>query len=210
MTFRDLNRNIKTQWRNCNQNTDYVPQDIRYYNFSNFRKFKPPKLESIKEYDKLNNLNNLNNLNKPPIPRVGAVLRIKNSILQNKDEPLMKYMYLFIYQHASGYWGFPKGQINERENYYMGALRELNEETGIILENGKFEQRYEKIFIKKNKHNHSYFLFDINYIPTINIDNYEVTNYKWGSLNWLKKQPISFFTNKLIETLEILEELDNN
>lgn len=31
----------------------------------------------------------------------------------------------------SGYWGIPKGQVEETESYFDAALREFNEETGI-------------------------------------------------------------------------------
>lgn len=41
---------------------------------------------------------------------------------------------VFIVQHKSGYWGFPKGHIEPGETQQQTASRELFEETGLHIE----------------------------------------------------------------------------
>ena len=50
-------------------------------------------------------------------------------ILYHQDGP--GYRYLLLRNRRHGSWGFPKGHLEEGESPLEGAMRELQEETGI-------------------------------------------------------------------------------
>ena len=115
-----------------------------------------------------------------PVPRVGIILRTPisstNTLKVTEDYPLNgKYIYLTVYQDASGLWGFPKGRWkSDIETYFQGAMRELKEETGVFLKHFMYKRQNEKIVIKKGKQQHHYFVIDVAVPPLVSIDNYEI------------------------------------
>lgn len=64
---------------------------------------------------------------------------------------------ILIVQSKGKLWGFPKGSLEQNETLYECAIRELKEETGILLD---FEEllKLKRVFINKSL----YFLYDVN------------------------------------------------
>lgn len=95
-------------------------------------------------------------------------------ILQNNDKHGM-----------STKWGFPKGSLESNEDHYKCALRELYEETSIILVD------FRRKFLKKCGSGKCFvYLFKINTIfedIKIIIDPQEICDIKWISINDLLK-----------------------
>lgn len=46
--------------------------------------------------------------------------------------------YLFVREMRTGTWNIPGGKVNKNESTWRAAVRELYEETGIVLYNTKF------------------------------------------------------------------------
>ena len=123
--------------------------------------------------------------------RVGVILVYKN---KNSD-----YQYLCVYQNASNLWGFPKGRLNtNKETFKEGACRELFEETGITIYPHQLYNE-DTILIKRGKHKHYYFLKYISTKPTVFVDNYEISDYKWMTIDELSFQKTSYFTGQIIK-----------
>jgi 8-oxo-dGTP pyrophosphatase MutT (NUDIX family) len=177
---------IDTQWRN--------------YNYSNnlYNNFRDIKRENF--------------IFSNPTPRVGIIIRCPFSsvsylkpidTLDKSKQP--KYIYLTVYQSASSLWGFPKGRWkSNKESYYQGALRELREETGIHL-NMSFNKN-KKLSIKRGKHHHYYFIIDLPTPPFVNIDNKEIIDYRWATLDWISSRNVSYFTENVLENLRAMED----
>ena len=49
---------------------------------------------------------------------------------------------LILLHYPGGHWGFPKGHIEEGENSWQAAVRELEEETGLSVEKRDRNFRY--------------------------------------------------------------------
>ena len=88
-------------------------------------------------------------------------------------------------------WGFPKGRRNSREKDIDCALREFEEETGIMRESIKLVQNVytlEENFTGSNlkSYKHKYYLAYIPYEHSNNLNNFqrsEIGNMKWMSIN---------------------------
>ena len=87
-------------------------------------------------------------------------------------------------------WGFPKGRRNYNENDLNCALREFEEETGILKSNIRLIQNivpYEEIFTGSNmkSYKHRYFIGNIdNKIEnTFNFQETEVSEVQWLNYN---------------------------
>lgn len=89
---------------------------------------------------------------------------------------IYKDLVLLVHQKESGFWGFPKGRLNaverENKNLAMCAVRELKEETGVVIEQEILENRARdsRTFI---------YTVILNEIPEITIDYKEIDDYKW-------------------------------
>jgi len=75
-------------------------------------------------------------------------------------------------------WGFPKGRRNTNETDYECAIREFSEETGFsknIIKPVHNVIPFEEIFTGSNyfSYKHKYFLVNIEYNNTLNIQNYQ-------------------------------------
>lgn len=108
--------------------------------------------------------------------------------------------YLCVFQRASRLWGFPKGRLKEFESYKEGACRELMEETCICISPHILDQN-NSIHIKRGKHHHYYFIYNVDSRPIVNVDEYEIIDYKWMTLSELDELNISFFTEQTIKRL---------
>lgn len=108
-------------------------------------------------------------------------LEIDNKLLlleraKNKSEP--------------GKWGVPGGKIELNETPTNAALRELFEETGIVLEDSQI--RYlGPLYIRKPEADFVYHVFSavLDQIPTVCL-NSENANFKWASLKDLEETPL--------------------
>jgi 8-oxo-dGTP pyrophosphatase MutT (NUDIX family) len=116
--------------------------------------------------------------------------------------------YLCVYQHASKLWGFPKGQLDPLESNREGASRELFEETGIQIDPHILNPR-NVIYTRRGKNSHCYYIVDVKVPPPVNIDNYEISDYRWMTLEEILHQPVSFFTRRTVERLQHIK-LNNN
>lgn len=125
--------------------------------------------------------------NHPIVVRVGVIIMCNNK-------------YLCVYQDASKFWGFPKGRLNYLESYRVGACRELFEETGVYLLPYMLNFK-NMITVKRGNQKHNYFMVKTPVFPNVNIDGYEITNYKWMTLEELKSQNVSFFTEQLLRKM---------
>ena len=108
---------------------------------------------------------------------------------------------LLVFGRKSQKWGFPKGHMEEGESEEETALRELKEETGIVL-HASFDHKNRIRF-----RNNIYFIINVNkneICPQINVqDIKEIEKVSWfssvdimripeyqcnfGLKNWIKK-----------------------
>ena len=103
---------------------------------------------------------------------------------KEKDQPL----FLLIYSGRNKKWGFPKGHIEPGEDEKDAALREINEETGIValnfIDGFREEDIYQAVsnrgpYKGKVIEKHSvYFLCETKTMDII-VDAAEITEHKW-------------------------------
>lgn len=82
---------------------------------------------------------------------------------------------------ANGNWGFPKGHIEEGENSYQAAIREVKEETNLdieIIDKDKFKKEISYVVGKGNlKYLKLYLAKTIT--NEVKIDDKEISEYRW-------------------------------
>lgn len=138
------------------------------------------------------------------LPRTGIIISLMDPNLIKKirgdnDDP--SELYLCVHQNASKLWGFPKGRLKENETKEAGACRELKEETDVDLREDEINES-DSIHIKRGKHHHFYYFKTLNYIPEVKIDQDEIDDYSWFSLDELSKHNISFFTEQVLRRIK--------
>ncbi len=92
--------------------------------------------------------------------------------------------YLVVQGKLSDKWSFPKGHRELDETAFETAMRELNEETGIVLKN---PENFDKLITYYNS-DYVYFYYTLNdiIIPPIINDKDEVKDVKWIHIDELK------------------------
>jgi 8-oxo-dGTP diphosphatase len=92
--------------------------------------------------------------------------------------------YLVVQGRLSGKWSFPKGHREKDEKPIQTAVRELEEETGIILES---PENYKNVITFYNG-NYVYFYYKLSSLITpLKIkDTNEVRDVKWVDISELK------------------------
>ena len=111
---------------------------------------------------------------KPQIDVVGCILECGAKILlvyRHKDKPYGET------------WGLPSGKLEKNENPIDGLIREIDEETGIIL-NKNTLLHVETFFIKRVDTHLTYRLYRsaLDSLPIINLSLDENTLYKWATI----------------------------
>jgi bis(5'-nucleosidyl)-tetraphosphatase len=98
-------------------------------------------------------------------------------------------IHFLIIKHHAGHWGFPKGRQEAGESDLQTALRELQEETGLIpskvlddslVDHYKFTKNNE--LIEKTV---IYYLVEVQN-KEVTLQQEEVSDYSWGDLNSTK------------------------
>lgn len=99
----------------------------------------------------------------------------------------------------NGFWGVPAGKIEKGETPLEGALRELKEETGIILEKDKLSY-LGPLYIRKPDIDYVYHSFKITLgsLPRVDLSR-EHSEYKWASGDELKTMPLMAGAAKILE-----------
>ena len=94
--------------------------------------------------------------------------------------------YLLVQGKRSGKWSFPKGHMEGRETALECALRELWEETGILL-NDRVYRGTVKLSKNKDAKNSEYFVYNVDTERTISIqDPNEIIGAGWFSIEEIR------------------------
>jgi len=92
-------------------------------------------------------------------------------------------------------WGFPKGRREHGETSLTAALRELREETGKVVSRDIFTNSF------PNRRDRLYFARG-DFSPMCVVDNSEIDDYDWISLEDLKNRKTSRFTQHFFGKLD--------
>ncbi len=94
--------------------------------------------------------------------------------------------------HSAFIWATPSGHLEFGETFEQCAIREVNEETDLIISNPKFVEITSDIFTEESKHYVSIFLSTA-YLDTqkiINLEHNKVHSWEWFDI---KRLPESLF-----------------
>lgn len=109
--------------------------------------------------------------------RSGIIFKVKNEIFDS-------IKVLVVRGNTTGIWSFPKGRMNENELEEVCAIREVYEETGIVVESLKDKSRFK---IGRN----TYFIIEVtdeNKYNNFKIkDVQEIDIVEWKTLGELRK-----------------------
>jgi 8-oxo-dGTP pyrophosphatase MutT (NUDIX family)/RimJ/RimL family protein N-acetyltransferase len=96
--------------------------------------------------------------------------------------------FLLIKCKDSGYWGFPKGHVEESENEAETALREVYEETGLNIEIVEGFREETEFCISTNILKKVVFFIGRTHDTTVHIQAEEIDDYRWAEYegaSWL-------------------------
>lgn len=101
---------------------------------------------------------------------------------------ILKYddKFLLVYGRTSKKWSFPKGKKNDNEMSIQCAIREFEEETGILL---TLEDIENITFYFRTSHC-VYYLLDIDYFINVKKNtkyNYEISKVRYMTIEEIKK-----------------------
>jgi 8-oxo-dGTP diphosphatase len=107
-------------------------------------------------------------------------------------------------KNAPNSWAPPGGTLEKEENSNKAAIRELFEETGIVVKLPSIKL-ITKLYIRKKDHDFTYYMYDIklNHTPDVKLS-VEHQNYAWLNLTEAKKL---FLMSGVLETIKIYESL---
>ena len=93
-------------------------------------------------------------------------------------------------------WGVPAGKVEIDENKDDTIIREINEETGIILNKQQLDY-FNQVYVKYDTYDFKYHIYStkLNTLPEILIRNDEHKDYKW-------QQPKQALNMNLIQDLD--------
>jgi len=118
----------------------------------------------------------------PQAHATGCYLEIEGKVL------LLQYASM---KRTAGRWDVPGGRVEKGETPQEGAIRELFEETGILLENSSQIEQILVLYIRKPEIDYIYYLFrvQLNQIPSVYLS-LEHQDFIWASTQDLKELPL--------------------
>jgi 8-oxo-dGTP pyrophosphatase MutT (NUDIX family) len=101
----------------------------------------------------------------------------------------IQYNHTFIllqrqpFKTHGGKWGLPAGKAEPEEDLYVAILREVFEETGLIIERNELK-RYQTLWVENNGYEFVYHTFgvDLDTLPDIILSQSEHQDYQWTTL----------------------------
>ena len=124
----------------------------------------------------------INSYNKPALEKLPPARR-GGIIFLKKNETFNDTQFLVVRGKDSGIWSFPKGRMDENEDEEVCAIREVYEETGIVISSLEGKN---KLKIGRN----TYFIIYVDTIDEYNQfnikDTYEVDVVEWKTFSELK------------------------
>jgi 8-oxo-dGTP pyrophosphatase MutT (NUDIX family) len=85
---------------------------------------------------------------------------------------------------GGGQWGLPGGGLHRGEEPISGLLRELYEETGIILNTNQIQFAYQAVHKEHGlRFKYEAFVAQLNVKPQVQAKSWEVAATKWQALN---------------------------
>ena len=91
---------------------------------------------------------------------------------------------ILILKGISGKWGFPKGQKEPNESLKQTAIRELKEETSIVVDINKLKGQGQKFGEYK------FWFVKLNSLESVKIQESEIIEHKWISLDDFMKMEV--------------------
>lgn len=88
-------------------------------------------------------------------------------------------------------WRLPGGGVQADETAYMAVQREIVEELGISADESKLQQLTTEPLISQYAYRYDLFLYTIDQVPSMRIDNREILMADFISKDDLKQQDIS-------------------
>ncbi len=91
---------------------------------------------------------------------------------------------LLLLKYPQGHWGFPKGHVEEDENLWETAVRELDEETGLSSPEKfpQFSYEIEYTFTREGDRIHKYVVFFAGEVDREQVSlSHEHRDYRWVS-----------------------------
>lgn len=114
---------------------------------------------------------------------------------------------LYVKRHpnkpAGNTWTIPGGKLDPLETPEQGAIREIFEETGIILEENKLI-KVGTLYIRHNKNDFPFHIFSYSFeeLPNISLALDEHTEEKWVTINEVHQLPLIKGGEKCLELYE--------
>jgi 8-oxo-dGTP pyrophosphatase MutT (NUDIX family) len=103
--------------------------------------------------------------------------------------------FLVVHHPSSGFWGFPKGKIDKGEGPEEAALREVHEETGLLLQRTQLGKCF-------RCNDGKYYVVDIEYTPRVRVDQLEIDAHMWVEFLEIYCLETSNVTKKLLEKIK--------
>jgi len=114
---------------------------------------------------------------------------------------------LLVKGRQSSKWSFPKGHRNRGELAIDCALRELLEETGIILERPVEYPKSFRFSKNRNTDGPEYFYFEVDReLPIMIRDTREIEEAGWFSIEEIRRLPGNIDVNKFVRQYKCLAE----
>ena len=117
-------------------------------------------------------------------------------------------VYFLIVKQWNEMWSVPKGTLEYGETPAECARRETFEETGVLFDldlfNIKYNYHNQRFSRKFNMFQYHYFLIDCNDIEIVfKIDNTEITDIMWASINEIEKLNINSILKHICKNIAI-------